>query len=190
MRRNLAGEEGVQRRLVLRLQRLERQLRLGEKFQRAGIDERGRRAWGDQRHRHAEMLVDALQLAEIGELVRAGDVADRREERVLHDRPQQHVRAEAGGILGGLLHQRGGAVRVLADEKLSVPLANRLTAAVQHEQRDRVVLRLDLRMVAASLQVCARPRRRASPFRQAWRAPWRRRRRPAASHPDLTRRRR
>ena len=43
-------------------------------------------------------VVDAAQLRQVGQLVRSGDVTDGRKQRVLHQRPQQHVRAELGRI--------------------------------------------------------------------------------------------
>ena len=44
------------------------------------------RSWIHQRHRHSELIVDAVKLTEVGELIRSGDVARRRKERVLDDR--------------------------------------------------------------------------------------------------------
>ena len=61
-----------------------------------------------ERHRDAERRVDAAQLAEVGQLARARHVTDGREERVLHDRTQQHVRAEARRRLLRLFDQRAG----------------------------------------------------------------------------------
>ena len=78
-RRDLRLQQIVQRRFVLRLQRLERQLVLGQEAQRGRVEQRRRRARVEQRHRDAEVFVHAAQLAEIRQLVRSGDVADGRE---------------------------------------------------------------------------------------------------------------
>ena len=95
-RRDLRLEQRVERRLVLRLQRFERQLVFGEEPEGGRVEQRGAGARIDQRHRHAEVLVDAAQLAEIRELVRSGDITGGREQCVLNHRPQQHARAESG----------------------------------------------------------------------------------------------
>ena len=58
---------------------------LRQEAQRGRIDERGRGALVHQRHRHVEVGVDLAQLAQIGQLVRARDVTDGGEERVLDD---------------------------------------------------------------------------------------------------------
>ena len=104
------------------LQRLERQLVLREEAQRRRIEQRRRRARIHQRHRHAEVLVDAAQLAEVRQLVRSGDVTDRREQRVLHDRAQQHVRAEAGrAARWPAATSAGGAKLLVADDEAGRP---------------------------------------------------------------------
>ena len=137
-------EQLVQRRFVLRLQRFERQLVFREEAQRRRIEER--RAWraDNQRHRHAEVLVDAAQLAEIGQLVRPGDVTDRREERVLHDRPQQHVRAEVPGTARvARVDQRRCRRRCSPTTNVIAVVLRRMPSiAVEVEQRQAVVLRV------------------------------------------------
>src|SRR5438093_776966 len=70
------------------------------------VEERGRRTWIHERHRHTEMSVDAAQLTQVRQLVRTRHVTDGWEERVLNDGPQQDVRAEPRRPLGGFAHQR------------------------------------------------------------------------------------
>ena len=65
----------VQRVLVLCLQRFEGDVVLRQESDGRRIDQRGRRAWLHQRHRHAKGFVDAAQLRKVGQLIRAGDVA-------------------------------------------------------------------------------------------------------------------
>ena len=158
-RRNLRLQQLVERRLVLRLQRLERQLVLGQETQRRGIEDRRGRARVEQRHRHAEVRVDAAQLAEVGELVRAGDVADGREQRVLHDRAEQDVGAEAGRLRRRLLDQRRRRVLLVADDEAAVLLADGAAAAVEVKQRDAVVVPVHLRVVAAGGEIRSGERR-------------------------------
>ena len=93
----------------------------------------------------AERAVDAAELRLIGELARARDVTDRREQLVLHDRPQNDVGAEPLGMRGGLGLEllrltQGRADRVGAVANLDGP-ASRL---VQIEQIDGVFGGLDL----------------------------------------------
>ncbi len=88
LRGNLRLQQLVQRRLILRLERFERQLVLGQKPERGRIEERGAGAGIHQRHRHTEVFVNAAQLAEIRKLVRARDVTDGWEQGVLHDRTE------------------------------------------------------------------------------------------------------
>ena len=111
----------------------------------------------DQRHRHAEVLVDAAKLPEIGELARAGDVTDRRKERVLHDRPEQHVRAEPLGRLRRPRSRASSAVNVVSPTTNWSPCRLiGVRAPSMMEERDAVGLRHDLRRVAARRQRLAR----------------------------------
>ena len=161
-RRNLRLQQLVQRRLVLRLQRLERQLVLREEAERGGIEDRRGRARIEERHRHAEVVVHAAELAEVGELVRSGDVADRREERVLDDRAQQHVRAEAGGTFRRLRRPAPPWDTAVADQEAAVLLPDRAPAAIlliRVKQREAVVLRVHLRVIAARREIGAGERR-------------------------------
>ena len=158
---NLGFEQRVQRRVVARVQRFERQLILGEKADRGGIEDGRRRPRIHQRHRHAEVLVDRLQLSEIRELAGTGDVAGGREERVLHDRTQQHAGTESGGLIAGLLEHGVDRVALVAHDERAVLLANDATRAVEAEERHAVVLRVDLRVVAARHHVGAGRRREA-----------------------------
>ena len=73
---------------------VDRQVVLAEEAQRRRIDQRRGGALVHQRHRNAEVGVDLAQLAQVGQLVRARDVTDGGEDRVLDERPQQDVRAE------------------------------------------------------------------------------------------------
>ena len=75
--------------------------------------------------------------------------------RVLHDGTQEDVRAEGGGLVGRLFHERAGRVRLLADDELPVLLANGPAAPVEMEQRQAVVRRLHLRVIPALRQVRA-----------------------------------
>src|SRR4029077_8825839 len=100
-----------------------------------------------------EVLVHAAQLAEVGEFVGTSHVADRRENRVLHNRKEQDVRAEAGGLRRRLLHERRGGVLLIANHETAVLLANRAAAPLEREQRQAVVLRVHLRVVAARGQI-------------------------------------
>ena len=101
--------------------------------QRAGINEGGRSARKHQRHRDAEAVVDLPQLTEIGQLVRSGDVTDRGEERVLNDRPQEHVRTERCGRCFCLLDQIRRVVFELADAKLPTLLPDWPATVVEPE---------------------------------------------------------
>ena len=105
------------------------------------------------------MIVHAAELPEIRELVRPGDVTDRGEQRILNHRAEQHVRAEAGRPLGGLPEQRPHRIPLLADDEGAVLLANGAAAPVQMKERQAVVLRVDLRMVAARRQIGSGQRR-------------------------------
>src|SRR5439155_21242479 len=138
---NLRFEQLVERRFVLRLQRLERQLGLRQEAERVRVENRRRRAWIEKRHRDAEVLIHAAQLPQIRELVRAGDVADRRKDRVLHDRTQQHVRAEVGGPRRRLLEERRCRKLLIADDESAVLLPNCPPPAIvgiQMEEREAV----------------------------------------------------
>ena len=86
--RQLRLEQPVERRLVLRLKLFDRQIVLRQEPRRRRVDQRCRRARVHDRHRHAEVLVDAAKLAEIRQLARARHVADRGEQRILNDRAQ------------------------------------------------------------------------------------------------------
>ena len=93
------------------------------------------------------MGVHAAQLTEIGELVRPRDVTDCWKDGVLHDRSQQHVRAESGGTLVGFLHERCRRVILVADDEAAVFLADSAAPAVtmiEMEQREAVVLLVHL----------------------------------------------
>jgi hypothetical protein len=104
-------------------------------------------------------MVDAAQLPEIGELVRPGDVADRREDSVLHHWSQQYVRAESGRALGCLLHEGRGGISIVADDETAVLLTDRSPATFQMEEREAVVLRVHLRVIAARCQIRSGERR-------------------------------
>jgi hypothetical protein len=159
---NLCLEQFVQRRFVLRLQRFERKLVFGQEPQGRGIQNRRGGARIHQRHRHAEVLVDAAQLAKVGQLVRSRDVAHRREERVLHHGPQQHVGTEPGRLLGRLLHERRCRVRLVADQEAAVLLADGAAAAVEMKERDALIVLMHLRVIAARGEVRSGERRELS----------------------------
>ncbi len=143
LRWNLRLQQLVQRAVVLRLQRLERHVVLREKPHRARVEDGGGGAAVHQRHRNAEALVDIAQLAEVREFVRPGDITNRRQHRVLHERPQEDARAEAGRLVRGLAHEIGG-------------LLNRTTSAVETEEGDAVLIgRLDLCVISAGGQIGA-----------------------------------
>ena len=120
-RRSTAGgscafEQLVERGFVLRAQRLERHARTSSGSAAPPNPRASRwRAGYISGIGTPKCVVDAAQLAEIRQLVRPGDVADRREERVLHERPQQHVRAEVAGCSSRLFDQRRGARSLVAD---------------------------------------------------------------------------
>ena len=79
--------------------------------------ERRRGALMNQRHRNAERRVDALELTEVGQLAGARHVTDRREERVLHERSQQHVGAEVPGRLADVASRSLFDTRAIADDE-------------------------------------------------------------------------
>ena len=100
------------------------------------------------------MLVHAAELSQIRQFVRAGHVADGREDRVLNHGTKQDARAEAGRLLGGALHQALRRVLLVSDRKPAVLLADRAPASVQVKQRHAVVVRrVDLRVIPARGQV-------------------------------------
>ena len=99
------------------------------------------------------MIVHAAKLAQVGELVGSRDVANGRKNRVLDDRPQQHVRAEAGRSIGGFLHEHGRRIVLIAHHELAVLLSNGTASAFEMEQREAVVLRLHLRVIAARHEI-------------------------------------
>ena len=114
------------------------------------------RARVHERHRDAEALVHAAKLSEIREFARAGNVANRRKERVLDERPKQHVRAEEVRRRSGLLGQCLDRKRALAgDEMIALP-ANGAPRAVEMKERDAVRLGEDLRLMSAGRQRVAR----------------------------------
>src|SRR5207247_8691891 len=121
-----------------------------------------RRARIHQRHRHAKMLVYAAELTEIRQLVRSGYVADRREQRVLHDRAEQHVGTEARGPFRSFLHQRRDRITLVADNELAILLTDGEAASLrtlQMEERQAPVVRVYLFVVAARREIGAGERR-------------------------------
>jgi hypothetical protein len=80
----------------------------------------------DERHRNAERCIHPAELREVGKLVGAGDVTDGWEQRVLDQRPQQHVRAEPLGMLTHAIPQRRGGFRAIADQKAAAVTLDRL----------------------------------------------------------------
>ena len=101
------------------------------------------------------MLVDPAQLPQIGQLAGTGDITDGREQRILHDGTQEDAGAEPGRMFGGFPGERVGRVARLADEQLSILLANRATLGIETEERGALVSRLHLRVVAMRLQLGA-----------------------------------
>jgi hypothetical protein len=143
-RRQLVLQQLIERRLVLRLQRFERHLVFREKAERSRVNERRGRTLIHQRHRHVEVLVDALQLSEVCEFVWSRDVTDRREQRVLHQRPQQHIGAEMMRFVPRFLDQRGRGRLPVADDGTAIRDPDWLALIVQIEERDSAAMGRDL----------------------------------------------
>ena len=97
--------------------------------------------------------------------MRSGHVGDRGKQGVLHDRPQQDVGAERRRLLANEIAERVRGQQGVAQGEGAVAQANGPAPPVQVEQRDRVVGRLHLRVVAARRQL--RPGRRRQPRRFA-----------------------
>src|SRR5678816_3205524 len=92
----------------------------------------------------------------IRDSVWAGHVTHRWEQRVLNERTQQHVGAELRGRLPDAFEQR-----VLWDDRIAdlvgaVLNANRLSAAIEMEERHRIGLRRDLGRISAGFECDAR----------------------------------
>ena len=87
------------------------------------------------------MIVDAAKLPEIRQLARTADVGDGREERVLDQRPQQHVRAEMLGRLFALRRSGPAAGTMRRRRGIARRVLDGLASAVEMEQRDAVLLR-------------------------------------------------
>ena len=147
-RRQLALEQVVQGPLVLRLQRRQGQFVPRQEAHGRGVGEGRGRALVHQRHGDAEVRVDLAQLAQVGQLVRPRDVADGREDRILHQRPQQHVGAEVSRLAGGFLGECLQGRRLVANRHpvAGGPMASR--AAGQVKERDSAFVRRDLSVVA------------------------------------------
>ena len=136
---DLRLEQLVQRRIILRVQRFERDVVLGEEPRRRRVDECCGRAAIHQRHRHVEARIDPAQLAEIGELVRSRDVTHGGEDRVLDDRPQQHARAERRRPFHGFPRERARGDRLVVDDEAAVAsLDGSAAVRIDAEQRDAV----------------------------------------------------
>ena len=120
----------VQRGLVLRLQAFEWQPEFRQKAIRGRVDERRRRAREYERHRDAEVLIHLAQLPEVGQLARPRDVADRGEECVLHDRAQQHVRAEGRGLLARCRQELRLGVALVAGDEVAVLLMDEMASVL------------------------------------------------------------
>ena len=168
--RQLRLEQPVQRRFVLCLELVKRQIVLREEADRGRVHQRRHRARINERHRNAEVLVDAAELSEVGQLTRSRDVRDRREERVLDDRPKQDVGAESfvGVDSASSTTSRAGS-GPLADQERVALVLDGSPAAVEIEERDAVRLGRDLRRVTALGEGGARrgrERRRSARFSQ------------------------
>ena len=87
-------QQPVQGGLVLRLKIFEGNVVFLKEPGGGGVDQGRGRARMNERHGKAEVPVDFAQLAQVGQLARASHVTDRRKQRVLHERTQQHIRAE------------------------------------------------------------------------------------------------
>ena len=114
---------------------------------RVGVHNRRRGALIHQRHRYTEGVVHRTKLGQVGQLVRSGHVADRRKQRVLDDRPQQHVGTEFSRLR---LHAVAARRRRVGDE-------DRRPRAIQVKDGRVILLRCHLHVITTRRQL--RPRR-------------------------------
>ncbi len=173
-RGDLALEQLVQRRFVLRLQCFEGKLVFRQEADRLRIKYRRRRAGAHQGHRHAEVLVDASKLSQIGQFVGSSHVTDCREQGVLDNRSQQDARTEGGWPVAGFLSQHRRGVDRVPHDKLPVLVADGPAPTPKMEEGQTIVLRMDLRVVS--------PRDEGRPGRRCQAGGPSRRRQLAAKH--------
>src|SRR5206468_6725757 len=100
----------------------------------------------------------AAKLAEIRQLIRSRDVTNRRKNRVLDNRPEQHAGTESRWLLRGPFQELCRRIPLVTDHEGTVLLADRSARAIKVEQRQAVVVRVDLRVIAARGQVGASQR--------------------------------
>ena len=102
------------------------------------------------------MAVHPAELGQVRQLVQAGHITDRWEDRVLNDGAQEDVRTESRRLGRRPGSQDCGRHACIAHDELAVLLANRLSPALELKEREAVVPRLDLRVVAPRDQIAAR----------------------------------
>jgi hypothetical protein len=80
------------------------------------------------------MFVDLTELAEIREFAGTRHVTDRREQRVLHERPQKHIWTEPAGVRTRFIQERLQRDWRLTDEEPIAIAADWLACSVQMKQ--------------------------------------------------------